>query len=107
MKNTLPRLLRPSTGLLTSLNCERKRYLRRDLCDIHPFACADWFCLPPFFHYLRTLNPLRVDVLQKLYSKEPHPTFTRSHMADLNALEAWQSGQVKAAEEQVALSKVR
>ncbi len=71
------------------------------------YTCAaDWYFIPPFFHCLRTLNPLRVDVLEKLYKQEPHPTFTRSHMEDLDALGAWQAEQLKDAEEQVASSKV-
>ncbi len=81
--------------------------MRGDLCNILPSTCAaDWYFIPLFFHCLRTLNPLRVDVLEKLYKKEPHPTFTRSHMEDLDALEAWQAGQLNDAEEQVASSKV-
>ncbi len=80
--------------------------MRVDLCNILLFVSADWYLIDPFFYYLRTLNPLRVDVLEKLYKQEPHPTFTRSHMADLDALEAWQAKQLKGAEEQVALSKV-
>ncbi len=77
-----------------------------DLCNMLLFASTDWYSIDPLFYYLRTLNPLRVDVLEKLYKQEPHPTFTRSHMADLDALEAWQAKQLKDAEEQVASSKV-